>query len=415
MDTDTRSRPELQVWTNYQNLAGHPRTAFRVPSPWSETTPISPKSLPSPMYPSTTGYDQVMRRHERAMVDRLDPRSRRQSEDRSSTSNSLPPIAEQGAAIASRLEKVSVIGPMDPTGSVNLQPLIQPAQIARRQTIAAESRSVLLSGVPAQQVGSLGSAVNRRQSLPATPTAPGRRNSQPIREQLQTWGHVYLGDSQDADILVTAVSLRRLSDPASGDDGQDAVNPGTPKSSEFNFCVRVRDPSDPKKKPFTISRKFDLDMLRSTLPEPAQHQSADTNASARIPRTPVPASRPSRHSVDRRASGSRESRRISTSDVGAMPIRKFSAYPRGPSGADHPCPLEVWLIRWRFLDFEYARSYMPALAALIASKKVPKDYIVDLPLPHPRAWQQTVAYTYTGQGELTDAIKQNILHLGGRV
>lgn len=42
------------------------------------------------------------------------------------------------------------------------------------------------------------------------------------------------------------------------------------------------------------------------------------------------------------------------------------------------------------------------------------DMIV-LPMPHPEAWTQTVAYTYTGKGELTHAIKQNILHLGGSV
>lgn len=40
---------------------------------------------------------------------------------------------------------------------------------------------------------------------------------------------------------------------------------------------------------------------------------------------------------------------------------------------------------------------------------------IALPMPHPEAWTQTVAYTYTGKGELTDAIKQNILHLGGSV
>lgn len=41
--------------------------------------------------------------------------------------------------------------------------------------------------------------------------------------------------------------------------------------------------------------------------------------------------------------------------------------------------------------------------------------IIDIPLPHPEAWYQTVAFVYTGQGEFTDAIKQNILHLGGKV
>lgn len=41
--------------------------------------------------------------------------------------------------------------------------------------------------------------------------------------------------------------------------------------------------------------------------------------------------------------------------------------------------------------------------------------IIDLPIPHPEAWPQTVAYFYTGLGELTEAIKQNILYLAGKV
>lgn len=41
--------------------------------------------------------------------------------------------------------------------------------------------------------------------------------------------------------------------------------------------------------------------------------------------------------------------------------------------------------------------------------------IIDLPLPRPKAWPQTLAYVYTGQGDLTDAMKENILYLGGKI
>lgn len=40
---------------------------------------------------------------------------------------------------------------------------------------------------------------------------------------------------------------------------------------------------------------------------------------------------------------------------------------------------------------------------------------IDLPMPHPEAWPQTLAYVYMGSGELGEAVRQNILHLGGRV
>ena len=55
------------------------------------------------------------------------------------------------------------------------------------------------------------------------------------------------------------------------------------------------------------------------------------------------------------------------------------------------------------------------LAALILSGHLREGDALDLPLPHPEAWTQTVAYVYTGQGGLTEAVKQNILHLGGKV
>ena len=67
-----------------------------------------------------------------------------------------------------------------------------------------------------------------------------------------------------------------------------------------------------------------------------------------------------------------------------------------------------------FTDLRYARAHLPVLAALILSGHIRTGDIVDLPMPHPEAWASTMAYIYTGQGELTDAVKQNILHLGGK-
>lgn len=67
------------------------------------------------------------------------------------------------------------------------------------------------------------------------------------------------------------------------------------------------------------------------------------------------------------------------------------------------------------LDLAYARAYLPALAALMLSGHVKTGDSIDLPMPHPAVWPQTLAYVYTGSGELSDAVKQNVLHLGGRI
>jgi hypothetical protein len=63
----------------------------------------------------------------------------------------------------------------------------------------------------------------------------------------------------------------------------------------------------------------------------------------------------------------------------------------------------------------YARAFLPVVAAFLYSGHIRKGDIIDLPLPFPGAWAQTVTHVYTGQGELTEAIKQNILYLGGKV
>lgn len=63
----------------------------------------------------------------------------------------------------------------------------------------------------------------------------------------------------------------------------------------------------------------------------------------------------------------------------------------------------------------FARVHFPFLAGLIHSNQVQHGDRLELPLPHPEVWPQTVAHFYTGQGELTEAMKQNVLHLGGKV
>lgn len=66
-------------------------------------------------------------------------------------------------------------------------------------------------------------------------------------------------------------------------------------------------------------------------------------------------------------------------------------------------------------DLEYARSYLPVLAALLLSGHIREGDALYLPLPHPHAWPQTVAHVYAGREPLTPAVKDNILYLGGKV
>ncbi|EDN96123.1 predicted protein [Sclerotinia sclerotiorum 1980 UF-70] len=67
------------------------------------------------------------------------------------------------------------------------------------------------------------------------------------------------------------------------------------------------------------------------------------------------------------------------------------------------------------VPIQYALHYLPVLAALMLSGHIRKGDSIDLPLPSPKVWIDTIAYVYTGQGEVTLAMKENIVFLAGRV
>jgi len=46
---------------------------------------------------------------------------------------------------------------------------------------------------------------------------------------------------------------------------------------------------------------------------------------------------------------------------------------------------------------------------------VKKGDTIDLPVPHPRAWLDIMAFVYTGRGTMTLEMRENILFLAGSV
>lgn len=47
------------------------------------------------------------------------------------------------------------------------------------------------------------------------------------------------------------------------------------------------------------------------------------------------------------------------------------------------------------------------------SGHVRKGDTIDLPIPHPEVWGDTITYIYTGRGEMGMAVKENISYLAG--
>ncbi|AEO69991.1 9302b175-5bc5-44b2-9144-4febcefeff90 [Thermothielavioides terrestris] len=395
METQTRSRPELRpVWTGRELHPTHPR-----PSPLSATSPLYSASLhlPSPMYPASPSYDQAMRAHERALVDRLDrldQRGKRESQPSPTTARSLSSVSERTLS-ARRPSAASLPIPRAPEPSPRSPGF---PQYPRRQTLVAEARSILLSGLPdglpdglpRTPTDTASTLADRRQSLPPSFHSQ-RRRSQQLLQELRDWGRVYFcnADARVADCFVAAVALRRPSDSSSPDDEALAVKDELTTKRRHRVTIRARvRPCALHQKPFLIRRTFDMDELRATIPEPLRLSSAPRRPSAELP------SRGTLPTNQRGTSAATSAEQDLDLEAAKSPVRSINTLP---------------------IHLKYARAFFPVLAALLYSGHIQKGDIIDLPLPYPEAWFQTVAHVYTGQGELTEAMKQNILYLGGKV
>ncbi|ATY62662.1 hypothetical protein A9K55_007538 [Cordyceps militaris] len=165
--------------------------------------------------------------------------------------------------------------------------------------------------------------------------------------------------------------------------------------------------------PVGLRRKFDRSLLNATVPEPLQSPSTpnfDRNEllSAIVDTSKTLASRRSRKSP-RSSLSSRGTRTRRDVVPDGIPMRTLisSRFPPQSSKA---------LTRVVHTDFPYARSYLPILASIIMSNQVHFGDTVELPLPYPDAWPETVAWVYTGEEELvTDKVRENVQYLGGRV
>ncbi len=334
-ETQNRPRPGLQpIWTGYHNLRGHPRSSFRVRSP-SFSSPRSPRSLPSPLHPrASSAQDSVMRKHERAMVDSLDQGAKTVTQG---GSRPLSPIVEQTSDSSSR--RASAVLLALPTGSQTPPTFLSPSptttgpahpQTPRRQTIVAETRNILLSGLTQPQARNVGASLDRRQSLPAlvappsTPASTGRRSSVAIREQLEAWGHIYFGDAKSADCFVAAVSLRRTSDASEADEATvnspKSIYLHSPDPNQVTIRARVK-PRATERKPFLLQRKFIMDELRATIPEPSPVSASFRRSSSSSIDT---SRRRSSVSVDGQSPTLSSGRRFSSSSVSSMPKSALS-------------------------------------------------------------------------------------------
>lgn len=246
-------------------------------------------------------------------------------------------------------------------------PLPLPTPETAASPIARDgARSLLLSGLPESEAARLGRSLDRRESAPVTdePGSASTIHSEilQLREHLRSLGPVYLGNTPAADVLVQAVSLRRNSLPDSPSAGSPAVKeepldedtpmddakPRTPESprfgSEISVRARVR-PRQPDRRPFVMRRKFNLDELRATIPDPGRsppRRSSVADLASPYPCSPGPAGPPPTPLIGRAR------RRSTSAKHGPMPFSprgRRAPASAGPEAKSAPRPANLMPIR----------------------------------------------------------------------
>ncbi|XXH06077.1 Type 2 glycosyltransferase [Hypoxylon texense] len=353
---------------------------------------MSPRTLPSPNPIHPASYDGSMQRQDRALVDSFDQRAKHVV-----TNAPLTPIDEYTPSpLVARLEKISILPPMSLAhgATAPASPGLSPRRDSQRFIEAPVSGRTSLPVTPARSPNYL--SVNDM-----SPPSSRRSSVLELRDQLRTWGHVYYGNAKSADAFIIARSLRRTNG-TSADTTKDLdyrqgppntpASPSPPKRLTVRAIVRPRALDRPS---FLIQRNFDVEQLRATVPEPPRY----SNAAAHSPTSPLAHGHHLAAAQTRsRRSSSVQSSTLLRSGAGSIDLdglmRDAKAVP---------------------IHLKYARVYLPVIAALLSSGHVHEGDVIYLPMPHAEAWPQTAQYVYTGQGELTDAVRENILYLAGKV
>ncbi|KAI1384324.1 uncharacterized protein F4822DRAFT_419405 [Hypoxylon trugodes] len=399
-DVNVSRRLSLEpLWTSHRSLGGATKTVFR-PTPINvnlSPSPVSPKSLPGPSPIHPASYDGSMRRQDRALVNSLDHRAKHVINN----SAPLTPIEEYSPSpLVARLERISILPPMSIAHSL-LTPASPDVEPQGDYQLSSERfRSVTTrDGLLAPQDRNPSYYATDSSSL--SPVSP-RRNS--AQDQLRTWGHVYYGNAKTADAFIIARSLRR---PSNGSQAEtkglevrklaEISKHDAPLGKRVTVRAIVR-PRALDKPSFLIQRNFNIEELRATIPDPPSqlpiHSPGGLSPLPVSPRSGVaiPSQTRARRSSSVR-SGTLLRAGSSSLDLESL-IRDAKAVP---------------------IHLRYARAYLPVVAALLQSGHVHEGDVIYLPMPHAEVWPQTAQYVYTGQGELTEAVKENILYLAGKV
>jgi hypothetical protein len=206
--------------------------------------------------------------------------------------------------LATRLDQISVSSPLRPADS--------PFRMDGG-TIVDESREILWRGYHRSELARIGSDILRRNSMPFVNAIPtpiqtprGSRDetadadADTVNRVLQR-GRVYLGNFATADVIVKAVHLQPVGTAPSPLSSQgspqedkadsrptDPIGTNLDLSTDRNISVRAKVlPVSKDRKPFMLTRKFNLDEVRTALPQ-RKHEMNTTGSNVSTPIDTIP-------------------------------------------------------------------------------------------------------------------------------
>ncbi|KAL7956740.1 hypothetical protein V8C34DRAFT_200208 [Trichoderma compactum] len=277
-------------------------------------------------------------------------------------------------------------------------------------------------------------SANHTPTSPSCESDPRRRQLADIqRSRLQLWqqGTQRFGRLEDADVFVRPLPLGKCHENIRSP-SRDAVSPCTVSpcsplpspalpspTSTLSRRLSVRAIIHSKShSPIGLKRDFDLDALRATIPDPLPSpRSPNFNPEALLSiLEPLNRRRSASSSPD--SDSTNASNNENCNEDGEEGSDGDSSMTAETMDSPQPCksPRVSAQPTTVPINVQYARAQLPALAAIIMSDRVRRGDTIELALPHPQVWPETVAYAYTGEAQLlTEQTKDNILYLGGKI
>ncbi|KAM6485437.1 hypothetical protein HDV62DRAFT_404163 [Trichoderma sp. SZMC 28011] len=322
--------------------------------------------------------------------------------------------------------------------------VVESPSSARGHQIPASRGDISLPCSPTTLHMSLSVTLSANYNAPVSPSCESdirRRHFADFqRARLELWrqGAQRFGRLEDADVFVRPLPIEKshenIGSPSRDPDSPFTVSPSSPLPSPALSSPALPSPTSTlsgrlsvqakihsqSHSPIVLKREFGLDDLRKTLPDPLPSpRSPNFNPEALLS-VLEPLNRKRRASCspdsdstnasndendnedgDKGSDGDAEMTAETVASPEPFQRARVSAQPTGTV-----VPINV----------QYARAQLPALAAIIMSGRVRRGDLIDLALPHPQVWPETIAYVYTGEAQLlTEQTKENILYLGGKI